>query len=135
MPDPRRSGAGDGRSATLGNGSRFNRASDQDADRPGTKRRLRFSGLALSRQQEVAAQEKPSEIAGKAASANAAHARMELGSDCRQGQSGPARLARLLPGEPFHGPERPGRMVASSPAGDAAQAGEATWLRAERGRQ
>ena len=41
--------------------------------------------------------------------------------DYRPGQSDPAGLARLLPEEPAHGPERPGRMVAAPPAGDAAQ--------------
>ena len=102
---------------------------------PVHKRRLRLSGMALSGQQEVAAKEEPSEAAGQAATANAAHARMEPGSDRRQGQSGTARLARLLPREPSYGPERPGRMAAASPAGDAAQAGEATGLRAKRGRQ
>ena len=42
---------------------------------------------------------------------------------------------RLLPGKPPHGPERSGRVAAASPAGDAAQAGEATGLRAERSRR
>ena len=39
-----------------------------------------FLGMALLRRQEVAAQEEPSETAGHAATVNAAHARVELGT-------------------------------------------------------
>src|ERR1039458_1453191 len=91
MPDSGRSGTGNGLSARLVRESRVDRAPDQDADSAGTKRRLRLPGLALSRQQEVAAQEEPSETARQAATANTAHARMEPGGDSGQGQSDPAR--------------------------------------------
>jgi len=54
------------------------------------KAKASTSWLALSRQQEVAAQEEPSETARQAATANPAHARMEPGGDSGQGQSDPA---------------------------------------------
>src|ERR1035441_8630194 len=79
----------------------------------------------------VAAPEEPSEIAGEVAPAGPACQRAELGRDGGQGQSHPARLARLLPGEPPDGPEWSGGRVAATPAGDAAQTGAATRLRAE----
>ena len=46
---------------------------DQDADRGSEERRLRLSGLALSRGEEMAAQEEPSETAGQTATADAAY--------------------------------------------------------------
>src|SRR5438045_8912890 len=83
----------------------------------------------------MAAQEEPSETAGKDATADAAHQQTKPERDHCEGQSHPAGLARLLPHKPSHGPERPGRLAAATPAGTAAQTGETARLRAERGRR
>src|SRR5438105_3467969 len=115
--------------------SRADPASDQNAHRQPSERRLRLSGLALSRREEMAATEEPSEIAGETATAHAAQTGAKPRRDNRQAQPHPARLARLLPGELSHGPERSGRMAAATPAGAAAQTGETPWLRAKQGRR
>src|SRR5438093_8632383 len=91
--------------------------------------------MALSRREEMAAEEEPSETAGENATADAAHQRKKPERDHCEGQSHPAGLARLLPEKPPHGPERTGRLAAATPAGAAAQTGETARLRAERGRQ
>ena len=108
---------------------------DQDADCGRHERRLRLLGLALSRREEMAAQEESSEAAGQAAAADAAHPRVELAGNHGQGESDPAGLVRLLPGEPSHGTERSRRMVATTPAGAVAQTGETTRVWVEQGRQ
>jgi hypothetical protein len=83
----------------------------------------------------MAAEEEPSEAAGQAAAANAAHPGVELEGNYRQGEPDPAGLARLLPGEPLYGPEWSGWMAATPPAGDVAQTGETTRIWVEQGRQ
>src|SRR6266404_2756889 len=111
--------------------SRADLAPDQDAHRQRPKRRLRLSGLAFSRREEMAATEEPSEIAGETATALAAQTGTKPERDNCQGQPDPARLARLLPGELSYRTEWSGRMAAAAPAGAAAQTGETPRIRTE----
>src|SRR5207244_6883804 len=135
VPHERRSRDCAGVSARMDGGGRAEPAPNQDAHRQRGARRLRVSGLALSRREEVAAQEESSETAGENATADAAHQRTKPERDHCEGQSHPAGLVRLLPAKPSYGPEWSGRLAAATPAGDAAQTGETARLRAERGRQ
>ncbi len=69
--------------------------------------------------------------AGQVAPADEADQRTRPERDPRAGESHPAGLARLLPGQSPDGPEKTGRVAAATPAGAAAQTGETAWLRAE----
>src|SRR5438105_2263432 len=73
VPDQRRSRAGVEASAPMEPRSGTDRASDQNAHRQRPERRLRLPGLALSRGQEMATKEEPSEIAGQTATAERTH--------------------------------------------------------------
>ena len=116
-------------------GGRLEPASDPEAPGQRGRRRLRLSGLALWRWPEMAAEEEPAETAGEVAPAEEADPWAEPERDPCPGESDPAGLAWLLPRQSPEGPERTGRVAAATPAGAAAQTGEAARLRAERSRQ
>src|SRR5438270_11263126 len=106
-----------------------NPASGQNADSQREHRRLRLPGLDVSRGQQMASEEKPPEVAGETATADAAHQWLEPGGHRGQGQSHPARLAGLLQGRPPQRTQWPGRLAPPTTASDAAQAAETARLR------
>jgi hypothetical protein len=135
VPDQRRSSNRTSVPAPMDCGGRIDPAPDQDAPGSCDGRRLRLFGLALSRWQEMAAEEEPSETAGEVTTADEAEQWAEPERHYRAGESDPAGLVWLLPGQSLDGSEKAGPVAAATPAGDAAQTGEAAWIRAESSRQ
>src|SRR5438093_7535786 len=83
VPERRRSPKRAGVPAPMDRSGGIDPASDQDADRQRGQRRLRLSGLALLRGQEMAAQEESSETAGQIATADATQQRAQPSGDNR----------------------------------------------------